>query len=89
RVYGYRYGEVEPGFDAWLDPVHPDDRTGMLEALHAARARRAEFIHEYRSLHPDGTVRYCAARGMFHYDERGQAVRMFGVMDDVTAVKEA
>ena len=88
RMQGYSPGEVEPSYEAWLARVHPEDRVAAVAALTGARDRQQEFVHEFRTLHPDGTVRWCAGRGTFFYDETGVAVRMIGVMEDVTGRKE-
>ncbi|ORE90734.1 sensor histidine kinase [Aurantimonas sp. 22II-16-19i] len=45
---------------------------------------RAEYVHEFRSLHPDGTVRWLSAHGRFFYDNDGAPFRMVGAMIDMT-----
>jgi PAS domain S-box-containing protein len=83
-MQGFAVGEVEPSYDHWLARVHPEDRIGAVSAIENARENRTIYSHSFRSLHPDGTIRHCSARGHFFYDERGNAVRMIGVMRDVT-----
>lgn len=84
RIQGYRPGEVIPSFEAWLARVHPDDRDEAVQVLQAARDGGADYAHRFRCMLPDGSVRMCAARGFFYYDEAGQATRMIGVMEDIT-----
>lgn len=84
RIQGYRPGEVIPSFEAWLARVHPDDRDEAVQVLQAARDSGADYAHRFRCMLPDGSVRMCAARGFFYYDEAGQATRMIGVMEDIT-----
>ena len=88
-MHGYAAGEVPPSYQAWLDRVHPDDRSSAEAAIALARANRTPFGFEFRALHPDGTARWLFARGRFFYDETGEAVRMVGVGRDVTEQKEA
>ncbi|MDY3553519.1 PAS domain S-box protein [Gemmata sp. JC717] len=83
-MQGYAVGGVAPSYEAWVARVHPDDRAGAVAALEAARDARAVYRHEFRSAHPDGSVRWLSARGRFFHDEAGAAVRMLGVMRDVT-----
>ncbi|QEG27869.1 Oxygen sensor histidine kinase NreB [Gemmata obscuriglobus] len=88
-MQGYAVGEVAPSYEAWVARVHPDDRAGAVAALESARDVRAVYRHEFRSAHPDGSVRWLSARGRFFYDEAGAAVRMIGVMRDVTEQRVA
>jgi two-component system CheB/CheR fusion protein len=43
-------------------------------------------LNEFRVVHPDGSVRWCLARGRYLYDVNGP-VRMIGLMEDVTEVR--
>ena len=85
---GYALGEVTPTHEAWLSRVHPEDLASTTAALLGARDDRQDYVHEFRSLHPDGDVRWLSARGRFFYDGAGRPVRMIGVMDDVTERRE-
>lgn len=77
-------------FAMWLDRVHPDDRTQMLRELEEARANRAVFSSCYRIIRADtGETIWIDARGRYFYDTDGNAVRMLGVIRDVTARKQA
>lgn len=90
RMLGYAPGEVEPGYDAWVARVHPDDVLATEEAISSARKAREDYVQQFRTLHPDGTVRWCSARGRFFYDSsNGNAVRMIGVMEDKTEARKA
>ena len=87
-MIGHAVGDVVPSSETWLSQVHPDDRPGTEAALLSARADGHDYVHEFRTLHPDGKIRWLLARGRFFYDEAGQPVRMIGVMDDVTDHRE-
>ncbi|WP_315760644.1 PAS domain-containing protein [Sphingomonas sp. Y38-1Y] len=89
RMEGYAVGEVEPSYEAWLAGVHPEDRTETEMALLGAMARHEEYAREFRSLHPDGSVRWLSARGRFTYGEDGKPERMVGAMVDLTERREA
>lgn len=88
RMEGYDVGEVTPSYDVWSDRLHPDDREETEAKVHEAMADKKEYEHEFRSLHPDGTVRWLHARGRFFYDREGQPLRMIGAMIDVTGRRE-
>ncbi|MGH1570534.1 PAS domain-containing protein [Methylobacterium sp. P31] len=85
RMEGYAVGEVTPSYDAWAARLHPDDRAETERALRDAQASGGDYAREFRTLHPDGTVRWLSAQGQFFYDAAGAPVRMVGVMIDTTA----
>ena len=89
EMQGYAIGEIEPSYEAWAARVHPDDLAGAEAALGAARDGHASFDHDFRSLHPDGSIHWLSARGNFFYDEDGAPCRMIGVMRDITAQRRA
>jgi PAS domain S-box-containing protein len=82
-LQGYRVGEVTASYDAWIARVHPDDRARTMALIDAARRSRTTYVHEFRTVHGDGSVHWCAARGRFFYDG-AEPCRMLGVMQDVT-----
>ncbi|MDN3922369.1 PAS domain-containing sensor histidine kinase [Roseateles violae] len=83
-MQGYGVGEVTPSYEAWLARLHPEDREEAAALIRKAMDERLTFIHEFRSLHADGRVVWCSARGRFFYDLQGRPERMVGVMQDVT-----
>lgn len=84
RMQGYAVGEVEPSYQAWLARVHPEDRDKAEGALAQARRSGTEFVHTFRSLHPDGSVKWLSARAKFFYNATGEATRAIGVIEDIT-----
>ncbi len=88
QILGYPVGSVSPSYEAWRARVHPDDLAEAEAELQAAMREHREFEHEFRSLHPDGEVRWCTARGQFYYDENGQPRRMIGAMLDRTEERQ-
>ena len=75
--------------EAYRKALHPDDRDRVLAAVERAISTRGEYDMEYRCVHPDGTIRWVAARGRAHEDESGNAAFMQGVVLDITDRKEA
>lgn len=62
RILGYRPGEVEPGFEAWIERVHVDDRRAAGETFLIAFNRRQPAQIDYRVELPDGSIRRLSAR---------------------------
>ena len=88
RMNGYAVGEVVPSYEAWAVRIHPDDRARTEAALKRAKDAHEEYVQEFRSLHPDGSLHWLSARGGFYYDEDGRAVRMIGAMIETTEARE-
>jgi PAS domain S-box-containing protein len=84
RMQGYAIGEVQPSYEAWARRVHPEDLAGTIAALAAARDTHTDYVHDFRNLLPDGTVRWLSARGRFFYDDHGRPLRMIGMMQDIS-----
>jgi PAS domain S-box-containing protein len=88
RMEGYEVGEVRPSYEAWIARIHPDDRDETEAAITQARDTRSEYVHEFRTIHPDGSVHWLSARGRFFYDSAGSPVRMIGAMLETTERRE-
>jgi PAS domain S-box-containing protein len=69
--------------------IHPDDRELELASRVQAIAEGADLDVEYRTLAPDGEVRWILVRGQAFFGEDGLASRMVGVSLDITARKLA
>ncbi len=88
-MLGYVPGELKPSYEAWSARVHPDDLAPTEAALREARESRQSYVRDFRYVHPDGRIVWCTSQGQYFYDDDGHAVRMIGVMQDVTAQVQA
>ncbi|MCU0491075.1 MAG: PAS domain-containing protein, partial [Chloroflexaceae bacterium] len=91
----YRLFELDPQLhspspECWFERIHPDDRAQMNSSLGEALADNRERIsNEYRTILPDGTIRWIRVDGRMFRDESGQVVRATGICQDVSAEKAA
>jgi PAS domain S-box-containing protein len=69
--------------------LHPDDRERVVEVWRHQLEKRLPYDLEYRTLRPDGSIRWVHALGSGYYDELGTPLRMVGVVFDITERKEA
>jgi PAS domain S-box-containing protein len=67
--------------------VHPEDRQQVSEIVDYARKNHTPYAAEFRVVWPDGTQRWVAAKGKFHYSRKGQPERMLGMTVDITERK--
>lgn len=80
--------EAEGGLlDQFLASIHPDDAGRLTTALDQAVQRDELYETDYRIVQADGSVRWVTARGRPERDAAGRAIRMPGVLVDITARK--
>jgi PAS domain S-box-containing protein len=92
-IYGVPHRQGAVSLDEWRDLVHPADRdaTNYITTFGPPEAGKS-YIHEYRIVRPDGSIRWIEARAVVHGDEHGRPSRIIGVNLDITerkAVEEA
>lgn len=88
RVAGARAGSFSGKVEAFSDVLHPDDRSRVWDKVRDLTARQEVlYTDEYRVVRSDGSVHHIQATGRFKYDEAGRAVRLVGMMQDVTERK--
>lgn len=85
RLFGLEPGEFRQDYEHFAALLHSDDRERVNREVTASVETDAAFHCEYRAIWPkDGTIRWIAARGKVYRDETGRAVRMTGVVWDVS-----
>ncbi len=72
----------------WRDRIHSDDLLKLESCLQTARDRHQDYDCEYRLRDKDGNFRTVAAFGRFHYSDSGDAIRMIGMIRDLSDRKQ-
>ena len=75
--------------DQFLDLLSAEDRPTLMRAVAGAIERCAEYEAEFRIPAPEGGVRWVMSKGRAHCDGGETAVRMIGVVADITDRKRA
>ena len=87
EILGYGQNFL-PDTHAWLELVHPDDRTHYNRTVSEHLKGRTPFFYcEYRVRAHSGEYRWIASRGIAVRDARGIAYQMAGSVTDVTERK--
>ncbi len=88
-LWGFAPGEFGGTFAEFAARVHPDDLPGLNVEVELCIANRGPFACDFRVRWPDGSVHWVQAAGEFIFDGDGQALRMHGVVADITERMQA
>lgn len=86
-MFGFDRGKFKGTYEAFLQSVHPDDRQSVVDSVNACIERGEDYGIDHRIVWPDGTVRWMSETGNVIRNDRGKAVRMLGIVRDVTERK--
>ena len=73
---------------AWLDMLHPEDRSGVVSHIQHILKSGEAVPYEYRVRCIDGSYRWQLARGTANRDSTGRIVSWFGTATDVEDLKQ-
>jgi PAS domain S-box-containing protein len=88
KIWGRSCQSLYKSPRAWLDAVHHDDRTRILQAA-LERQVSGNYDEQYRIVQPDGSERWIHDRAFPVRDSNGTVVRIAGVAEDITSHKQA
>ncbi|MNS53776.1 Non-motile and phage-resistance protein [compost metagenome] len=89
RIYGYDPDKVPPTPEGFFDLLRPEVRPASRQQLADAARTGEGFTAEFQLHRPDGQVRTVFSRTEVMPSEPGRPVRMFGILQDVTELKQA
>ncbi|MEC4850712.1 MAG: PAS domain-containing protein, partial [Jaaginema sp. PMC 1079.18] len=89
ELFGLNPAEVtQASGDLFYQYVHPEDVERVRKNFEAKIAAQEEFIDEFRVIHPNGQLRWLAARGRVVADQQGNVTKVIGVNYDVSNRKQ-
>ncbi len=89
RIYGLPPQFSEMNYEAFLNRVHPDDRSHTEEMIRRALSDQQSFGFYHRIIRSDGAIRTLHARGEVDRGPDGRPVKMFGTGQDITERNQA
>ena len=85
RIMGLTPGEPpEISYEFVLSLTHPEDREHLNSVIQEAIENKSSYEIEFRTVPINGSERIIHSRGEVECDERGVAVRRFGINQDIT-----
>ncbi|MGC9526024.1 MAG: PAS domain-containing protein [Limnospira sp.] len=83
RIFGLDPSQPNPTVAEHLRHIHPDDLDYWQTTVNHAIATQTPYQFEFRSIRPDGEVRWIFAKGQPIMDENGRTVQLFGTVLDL------
>jgi PAS domain S-box-containing protein len=83
-MFGLPHGGFAGTYEAFLNCVHPEDRSHVVAAVNACLKEDREYDIEHRIVWPDGSVRWVSEAADVIRDEDHQPVHMLGIVQDIT-----
>lgn len=87
-VYGLSPGSFEQTSEAFFQRIHPQDRELVQRNVNQTICENAGLNHEFRIIHPDGSIHWVLERGRVFCDEAGKATRLLGIAINITDRKQ-
>ncbi len=88
-LFGLKKGEFKNRYNDFVNSIHPDDRERVLEAIDRCIEAGENYDVQHRVVLPDGSVHWLREIGDVIRNENQVALRMLGVVQDITQQKEA
>jgi len=87
RLYGLDSQQGFPTHEQAVQRVHPEDRDRYVQAFHRAIHQKVDSDVEFRTVLPDGTIRYLYGLGHPILSTNGDVVEVVGTTVDITERK--
>ena len=88
-IFGFSHGEFGGTYDAFLTCVHDEDLQFVRDSVDASINEGRDYDIEHRIVRRDGTVRWVLEMGKVMRNRKGKAIRMLGIVQDITERKLA
>ncbi|BCL37935.1 response regulator [Nostoc sp. MS1] len=88
RLFGIEPEEFDGSYQAFQGFTHPEDRGDLEQVINYARQHKTDYNHEFRIIWPDGSIHWIEGTGKLYYNDTGEAVRMLGIVRDITSRKQ-
>ncbi len=89
EILGYASEEFPGTLDAFRSCLHPEDAEAVWAAVERHFQEHVPYNIEYRLKTKSGKYRWFHARGQAKWDDKGNAIRMSGALQDITERREA
>ncbi|BAY14884.1 multi-sensor signal transduction histidine kinase [Anabaenopsis circularis NIES-21] len=88
-LFGLKPGSFDDQYETFLNCIHPQDRHFVNISIMQAVQTDTEYDVEFRIVLPDLSIRWLVSKGVVFRNAAGAAVRMSGIVIDITKRKQA
>jgi PAS domain S-box-containing protein len=89
RIFEMDPTQLPPSYEAFLNAVHPDDRSAVMQAHTDARNKLTPLDIVHRLRMADGRVKWVREQGTSDLDAHGKFLRSTGTLQDITERRHA
>lgn len=89
RIFETNPKETTVSYEFFINSVHPDDVAVAREAITHALESGQSYSVDHRIVTVTGEVRHIYGEGEVTYDKENSPVRMHGIVQDITDIKQA
>lgn len=86
-IFGQDSSRFEPGYDAFVDLVHPDDRDQVLSVYDNAVSEGVGYKITHRIILPDGQIKWVLEHFETQYASDGTPIRSLGMVSDISELQ--
>ncbi|MBL4804096.1 MAG: PAS domain-containing protein [Alphaproteobacteria bacterium] len=83
-IFGVEDGQFAPTLDNMNAMVHREDIARVNQAFQRAIMTENDYDMEFRINRPDGEVRFIRCEGRCAFDDEGDVIALYGIMQDMT-----
>jgi len=87
EILGYSSEEFPETVDAFRSSLHPEEADAVRSAVEQHLQKRVPYNIKYRIKTKSGNYRWFLARGQAIWDDKGNATRMSGSIQDITELR--
>ena len=89
EIFGIQRSTFDHSLEKVMEFSHPDDKNLVLQVVGEAIKTHQPYDCQFRIIRPGGEERTVRVHGAVASDEHGNAVRMYGAVQDITEHKQA
>ena len=84
RIFGVERTGFSPTLEHMDDMVHREDIARVNQAFQRAIIEENDYDMEFRINRPDDTIRFVRCEGRCAFDDKGEVIALYGIMQDMT-----